>query len=408
VRVSVVDDGENTFLPGAFTYESRFRYRWTDRFLHTSLLSTVAGAPHTFQVGGSVSNITVKLPKEGEGVKGFFFGDPCTEADFVGCIHANMTKRLPRLVNALSDLDYRVVLGDNWYDQAGGITRRFFEALTNKAQAQIQVTVPGNHDFWRAGARLLRTKKDQLGNGFMQFYAQDTLAGKGNPHTTPFDFSNDPDTDSADKYGVAGVLPTAENFLFYHTIGNAGFVGFSGAHTASSSKAAFEEACLFFLKSEPRPKIIYLNGHWNADGLGAEPEMDTMSVYKRLRVLPGCDTGALRFMMGHKHCNAVVKVAKLVDGEDGGAGRGDGAPPAPPEGYLLGGTGVRGSLECNTFGFAYVDTTGGRELVVGFELANATTDKYDAIVECIERSSIDDCLRHGTVWANASLARYDR
>ena len=62
-----------------------------------------------------------------------------------------MSQRLPRLVNALSDVDFRAILGDNFYDRDGDITQRFFDKLTLKAKSQWQMTVPGNHDFWNTG-----------------------------------------------------------------------------------------------------------------------------------------------------------------------------------------------------------------------------------------------------------------
>lgn len=60
-------------------------------------------------------------------------------------------------------------------------------------------------------------------------------------------------------------------------------------------------------------------------------------------------------------------------------------------------------MGCNTLGFAYVDTTGGHELVVGFELANETLDVFDTVVGCIERSEVEECLQFGSVWRNTSL-----
>lgn len=65
---------------------------------------------HSFPVGDS--SVSVYLPDEDVGVRGIWFGDPCSQPGFVGCIHfANdtMEARLPRLINALSnDTDYRV------------------------------------------------------------------------------------------------------------------------------------------------------------------------------------------------------------------------------------------------------------------------------------------------------------
>lgn len=104
--------------------------------------------------------MVVNVPAEDAGVRGIVFGDPCTEPGFVGCIHFNsssMKLRLPRLVNSLADTgqmaaaiaeclspsDYRVILGDNFYDAAGNITANFFSALSLQAQSQVQLTVPG-------------------------------------------------------------------------------------------------------------------------------------------------------------------------------------------------------------------------------------------------------------------------
>ena len=104
---------------------------------------------------------------------------------FVGCIHfnntlpnsTNMSQRLPLLYNALSDVDFRVVAGDNYYDRDGFITTRFHRKLNAAAKMQWQLTVPGNHDFWTDGAPIARSREDQYGNGFMQYYGQDTVAG---------------------------------------------------------------------------------------------------------------------------------------------------------------------------------------------------------------------------------------
>ena len=74
-------------------------------------------------------------------------------------------------------------------------------------------------------------------------------------------------------------------------------------------------------------------------------------------------------------------------------------------GYLLGGAGVRGDfMGCNTFGFAYYDSTGGRELVVGFTLAaDGQPDRYEAAVGCFERKGVGNCLEFGSVWRNSTL-----
>jgi hypothetical protein len=233
------------------------------------LISNATPGVNHFLIGGY--EISVNLPKEGAGARGIFFGDPCTEPGFVGCIHfnnSNMSARLPRLVNSLADLDFRTTLGDNFYDdQDGAITKRFFEKLTTQAMAQWQLTVPGNHDFWTAGSPLVATHTDQFGNGFVQYYGIDSYSGKTN--TTNFiDFSSPPTSLNAAR----NPLPAASNFFFYHVLGNVGFVGFSGAHVYEDYELHFEESCNYFDKASPRPAVIFLLGHWSTSGLGCERE----------------------------------------------------------------------------------------------------------------------------------------
>ena len=74
-------------------------------------------------------------------------------------------------------------------------------------------SVPGNHDFWVNASPKLWTPKDQLGNGFMQWYAQDVAAAFSNEAagvSDPFDFSIDPDSEHADAYSI----PSLSNFFW--------------------------------------------------------------------------------------------------------------------------------------------------------------------------------------------------
>ena len=112
------------------------------------------------------------------------------------------------------------------------------------------------------------------------------------------------------------------------------------------------------------------------------------AVFARVSELPGCDGGNLRFVAGHKHCNEIV----ATDG-------------AEAVGYLLGGTGVNGG-GCNEFGFALVDTTGGREVVAKFLLATdkaGGVDVFEAAVACFEQKGVANCLEFGEVWRNTTL-----
>jgi hypothetical protein len=106
--------------------------------------------------------------------------------------------------------------------------------------------------------------------------------------------------------------------------------------------------------------VVFLVGHWNVPHLGCPADMATPAVHARVKLLAGCDGGRLRYVMGHTHCNK---------------------PTADGVGYLLGGAGLRGgggpaAPGCDALGFAYVDSTGGRELVVGFTLADDAMDRW--------------------------------
>lgn len=217
----------------------------------------------------------------------------------------------------------------------------------------------------------------------MQYYGMDSIAAR--KPATPFDFSIDPDDGSFSHADGHLAVAAAENFFYYHSLGNVGFIGFSNAHAYDD--AHFREACAHFARQEEEegaspPAAIYLLGHWNVPLLGCPLRQATPEVFKRVRRLPGCDRGTLRFAMGHYHCNQPAKV---------------------PDGYLLGGTGVRG-FGCDEFGFAFVDTTGGRELVGYFHLANTTYDRYEEVLACLEGKGVASCLGLATIWRNSSLA----
>ena len=132
--------------------------------------------------------------------------------------------------------------------------------------------------------------------------------------------------------------------------------------------------------------MVFLVGHWNVPHLGCPADMATPAVHARVKLLAGCDGGRLRYVMGHTHCNK---------------------PTADGVGYLLGGAGLRGgggpaAPGCDALGFAYVDSTGGRELVVGFTLADDAMDRWEGGRWCrlLVRSRLCTlrttacCLRH--------------
>ena len=131
--------------------------------------------------------------------------------------------------------------------------------MSQKSKSKVFGTVPGNHDFWVSGAPTKWVPKDQVGNGFMQFYAQDTISGEN--RVVPFDFAVDPDTA---KSGAN--LAAASNFFSYNKVGNIAFFSYSGAHSFSSMQSYFEEACNWAVSVQP--EFVLLQGHWNSDGDG--------------------------------------------------------------------------------------------------------------------------------------------
>ena len=117
-------------------------------------------------------------------------------------------------------------------------------------------------DYWVHGSPSAYVPKvDQVGNGFMQYYGQDSAASFKNDaahDATPFDFSVNPDTNAAstspevdssvssssssssyaNKIGRDALtsLAALHNFFHYNRIGNVAFVGFSGAYQFSDTQ----------------------------------------------------------------------------------------------------------------------------------------------------------------------------
>ena len=164
--------------------------------------------------------------------------------------------------------------------------------------------------------------------------------------------------------------------------------------------------------SAPPLDITLAPRQWTGEGLGCAPGMSTPKVFRRVQRLAGCDHGTLRYVMGHTHCNRVAETAWSQHSHSTAAAQpqpqhsrthGTATAAKEPIGYLLGGAGVRGDvMGCNTFGFGYSATGGGRELMVGFDLANSTADRFDEIVGCFEARGIGECLQYGQVWRNTS------
>lgn len=187
LRVSVITsataDRAGPMLDGnSFDYSQPFRYRWTHKAVHTSLVEVAPGEKRVLDVSGERVELT--LPPSGSGVAGVIIADPCVAygslVALVGCTYGvrfELARRLPALLDAFvgantSDVAYWAILGDNLYDRTGEVTETFFNALSVGTKSKPLMTVMGNHDFWALGTPGVATKWDQFGNGFMQVRAR--------------------------------------------------------------------------------------------------------------------------------------------------------------------------------------------------------------------------------------------
>tara|TARA_B110000208_G_scaffold167494_1_gene206988 strand:- start:643 stop:1959 length:1317 start_codon:yes stop_codon:yes gene_type:complete len=391
IRVSVVTNETGPpQLPWPFPYSSSFQYRWVDLQLHSTLLENVAPSEGVTIHAGD-ETLHVKLPRATDGIRAIIFGDPCTSNAFkfphkhpTACwpgVQSKTATHLPALLNlAASSIDAWGILGDNFYDRNGSITAPFFSLLSAELKSKFFFTVVGNHDYWVYGVQSSQTALDSFGNGFMQYFALDTLASlhpappsgvaSGEPASIQdlahnfFDFRGNPDHIQADGNHT---LPVASNFFYYYQLGNVGLIGFSGAATLAETTPQLMEACASFAATpmSTRPRAIYLLGHWTRSGASScSAGMGTPDVYKIVVTLPGCENGNVRFMMGHEHCNRIwdESVVPFLEDPDayqnlrrGGSveeeeeeegGEGEDAP----RGFLIGGSGAGWSPEvtsCN-------------------------------------------------------------
>jgi len=194
------------------------------------LVDVNPGVVNTFKIGEV--NISIKIPRENQGTKGIMIADPCFSSEFVHCEYKDTFdtfNRLTSLLNAAAkhdDLDFWGILGDNFYDKYGDHTKSFFDQLSLEAKSKVFLSVIGNHDYWINGDPLAFSLNDQHGNGFMQFYAQDTFATLQS-ESEVFDFRVDPDS----KWIWQSSSAHSSNFAFYNKIGNMGFLGYSGAYS---------------------------------------------------------------------------------------------------------------------------------------------------------------------------------
>ena len=374
VRISVVSN--STVSSNLFTYQEQFKYKWTDNFLNTGIVDVVDGV-NEFTIGGQ--SITVNIPEEGKGVRGVILADPCFQSNWISCKYKDQWDMFNHLtgilntINAYDDVSFYQILGDNFYDQQGEYTKSFFANLTPATKSKLFLTTLGNHDFWVMGTPMLKTKNDQYGNGFYQYYGQDVVTSSA---SSPYDFSVNPDTKN---------LPPAGNFFTYNQVGNIAFMAYSGGHSYAENKPYFDEACSW--AAADSIKLLFLEGHWNADGDGAT-DAAVPEVYVNLQQIPSCNAiySKIRYFEGHEHCNYVTQ--KDI-------------------GFMVGANGMSDSNCVNEFGIAVVDTTNNNFQINYFQLntaADASVDNYSKVVDCINQNNgISGCYSLATNWVNTPI-----
>lgn len=377
----------------AFDHCGRFQHRWTDFHLSTGLVELQPGAQSlSFNHTSGPLRLEVSLPPRKAGVHGIVIGDPCISSRYIpGLCNGrwDVMSRLPQIldqINSVDPLDFVVILGDAFYDVHGGLTAEFWRRLSWRSQQVFLMAVPGNHDFWMFAPQAT-LPQDQLGFGFAQWYAQDTVATS----------LSAPASRRAPGLRTPAGLPGAEHFFFYHILGDVGFLGYSGAHTWESQAHLFREACSYFASEQPSQ--VYLLGHWNQEELGCEAGMDVPQLFSTLQV-GACRAMAdrMRYFMGHEHCNM---------------------PTPDGRGFLVGGAGAAQG-NCNEWGFAYVDTRAGAGTAAGpdrgaqaaghvvakFTVATDEADYYPDLAACIAGSgSLSACIRpHSDIWVNETAS----
>jgi hypothetical protein len=386
LRVSVIDQEPSAAPYGNFfTYNEQFVYKWRNFSLHSVLTDATPGVVQKFTIANTT--VVVDMPALGAGVEGLLFGDPCiVHTSYYWPCMEHIRWRLPALVNAMSSvirpgrqsaLDFWSILGDNFYDELGIVSRKVFDDLSLQVKSIPLLTVPGNHDYWMVGHPDLKTPFDQFGNGFMQFYGQDVLASKNN--TVNFlDFSINPD-------GWRGRLASANNFFQYKIMGNVGYIGYSCAYSWEEQLPFFQEACSYM--GENKPTWLMILGHWDEDGAGAATNMNVPSVVAKVELIPGCNVATgLKGWMGHKHCNQIIQPGKLFMA--GGSGFLHGSGPDPPG--------------CDEAGLVYLRTTVDRMEIVMYDYTQEAD--YNALLACVGKNGLGGCTQLGTVWLNQTVA----
>jgi len=401
VRVTRTADASDDSTFAWADYDEQFRYRWTQLRVATGLVATDGGAA-TVDLGNDES-MTIAVPAAGAGAVGVLLSDPCYASTYVMCALGaafDTGERTPALLNALLEgpaqapgeaASYWAMMGDDLYDRDGDLTSSWWNSLSSTAQSRLFLTTAGNHDLWIDGNPGDATQGDQYGNGFVQFYGQDTVAALADA-AQPFDFSVDPDAAFATFPARAeAALADPSNTIWWNQIGNVGFAGFSSAYALNETARYFTEACDWARGAYAAGTLdlFVIAGHWSQFGDGAPANTPTPHVHKLAAAGAFGDSCSrlaaddrLKFVEGHTHCNAVVSEGR---------------------GWMVAAQGMSG---CGAYAITVLDTRDDAALLLNFPIANVDgMDNYDALLDCFSTRGARACADYADVWLNQSLAR---
>jgi len=368
VRISAIT--QSSYPPKStvpWQYSKQFQWKWTQYYLHSSLIDIIPGTPYMLQVGGETTKI--EIPQKGRATGGILFADILTH--WGNGLTYQVRERSAKFLNLVmgdSSMHWWYIIGDNFYDNSGWITKQYFDLLNIDAKRKVSGAVMGNHDYWINGSPQNGDESDSLGIGHTQWYATDSawsLVGDGGK--TPFDWSKDPRGQS--KSHFPPMNPT--NNIWWNTMGNIGMLAYSGAFGWDTYASYFDQACNQFTNDNVAHVLVLT--HWSVGGLGCQNGMTAHDALVHLKQLPSCSAvkDKMHYVDGHTHCNQIM-------GSDG---------------WMIGGNGY--PSDCQQFGHLYIKTTNSGHMEVWyFHFADkSNSNRFDATYSCIQQYGINGCLK---------------
>jgi len=383
VRVSVITQSSNA--PQAsfnWDYSERFKYKWTDNYLHSTLMTVETGSDTHLMIDNN--KVDIDIPAKGKATGGILFADICVTQDQWCAYGGNwkVQERSTKFLNQVMKEDgmhWWYIIGDNFYDQSGWLTKGYYDDLTLDAKRKVSGVVMGNHDYWNDGsAGGSARSSDQLGYGQTQWYATESIWSMKTGGKTPFDL-NDPGYD----IGASPPVLNPDNGFWYHTMGNMGLIGYSGAYYWDTYESYFEQACQQF--ENDNVAHVLLLGHWDGQNHACQWQMDAPTALGKIKNLGSCRglANKIHYVDGHTHCNHNNdKNNGFMIGANGWAG------------------GCNGWAGGDQFGHLYVKSTDdGHVQFWYFRFASwDDQNEFDGIYNCIKSKGIDGCLDHATLW----------